>query len=277
MEIKIYYSKIMDLIYHVFAYLKIDNASDLYDINYIDDIDKIKKSIGFEYNIINQLDNVAEYYNKNFNKLCIIQFLPVGMFTLDEYINTLLDYKFFNSSDHDNFITPFIEILRNEYEFYSIHWDTLHHSIKVENQIINKFNQLDWLIDRDVDLYLSFSITKNGRGFYSDTKYIAAVPYPCYLNIKYDINHCYHMAFHEITHQITDRLISQDINMQDGSHDLSENIVIIADYYWLSDKTAYLNWLTSLMNKTETITETQLFDIFKIPAEIDTKLKTRLN
>lgn len=41
-------------------------------------------------------------------------------------------------------------------------------------------------------------------------------------------------VIHEATHMFTDSLISNEIKMDDGTHDQTENLVIVADYLILS-------------------------------------------
>ena len=50
LEVNFIYSKHSDLVFHVLAYLEVNNASNLYDIEYINKMELEKQN--FEYNII---------------------------------------------------------------------------------------------------------------------------------------------------------------------------------------------------------------------------------
>ena len=41
------------------------------------------------------------------------------------------------------------------------------------------------------------------------------------------------ILLHEYTHKITDKLLNAEINMHDGSHDLTENMIILFAYYFI--------------------------------------------
>ena len=263
MRINFKYSYILDLVYHIFAHIKVNNASDLYDENYINPA------------LFSQLSEISDYYNVNFNRLAPIQFILTHAETVDDVSDVLLNNTQFTDNDKQFFIIPFINILRSEDESYSAYWNEINNKNQFEAEISEKFSELKWLFEKynkDIDIYLSYSITKNGRGIYSPNKYQAVVPYPFHVNPRYDVNHCFYIAFHEITHQITDNMIRSDINMDDGSHDLSEKIVILADYYWLNDKTAYLRWISELFGCDEILTAEKFAEIFKVPKDINDKI-----
>lgn len=264
MKIYFKYSYIFDIIYHVFAHMKVNNASDLYDESYIE---KIASD-----HLANDMNKLSEYYNTNFNRLMIIQFILTKANTIDDVESILLSNNRFTKDDRQSFIIPFINILRNEDKTYNIYWNNIVKNDRYEIEIASKFNEVIHRFNKDIDIYLSFGITKNGRGILSLDKYQAVVPYPFHVNNKYDINHCFYMAFHELTHQITDSMIGTIINMDDGSHDLSERIVMRADYYWLKDKESYLKWLARLSGSDTLLTVDMFEKIWYLPNDIIEKL-----
>ena len=67
--------------------------------------------------------------------------------------------------------------------------------------------------------YLSFGLTRNGRGFSGvNGDFGAFVPFP--RNTK-DIENVWFTLLHEYSHQITDPLLNTNIRMGDGSHAMS--------------------------------------------------------
>jgi hypothetical protein len=268
MKINFKYSYILDLVYHIFAHIKVDNASDLYDIVYINT------------DLVKLLHDMEKYYNSHFHRLMIIQFILNNSDSINEVSNILLTHPQFTNADIQYFIVPFINILRIEDRSYRRYWDKVDNEnlldkARIETEISEKFSELEWLFnkyEKEINIYLSYSITRNGRGILSAYKYQAVTPYPLHLSDSFDINHCFYMAFHEITHQITDSLVNSHINMNDGSHDLSEKIAVLADYYWLNDKPAYLKWISQLFGFNEIITTEQFEKIFKAPEAINDKI-----
>ncbi len=143
----------------------------------------------------------------------------------------------------------------------------------IEEALRNKINQYSFIFDyykKSVKAWLSFSITKNGRdiGGISDC-FSAAVPYPLHMD---KLDNTFFMLLHEYTHQFTDTIINADINMDDGSHALSENIVILTDYYLIknicrTDVTPYVLWLAPKGDETY-VDEDLFLNIFKVPEHI---------
>ena len=233
LEINFIYSKHSDLVFHVLAYLKVNNASDLYDPEYINKISLQKRD--FEYNIIPKINALQEYYNINFGRLIMTNFLSFYCNDFNELKYTLVNFNQFSQDDIKYFINPFIEIMENESIFYFNYWDRLHNSniafkesiekyIKTE---LKKFNSIFTYFNKSSKIFMSYSITRNGRGFHIDDYFSAAVPFP---ETENDFQNVFFMLLHEYTHQFTDSLLN-NINFDDGSHNVSENVVILADYY----------------------------------------------
>ena len=233
LEINFVYSKHIDLVFHVLAYLKVNNASDLYDAEYINKISLEKHD--FEYNIIPKINSLQEYYNVNFGRLTMINFLPFYCNDFNELKYRLINFNQFSQDDINYFINPFIKIMENESVFYFNYWDKLHNNKTVFRESIEryiktklkKFNSIFTYFNKSSKVYMSYSITKNGRGFYINDYFSAAIPFP---ETENDFQNIFFILLHEYTHQFTDNLLN-NINFDDGSHNVSENVVILADYY----------------------------------------------
>jgi len=280
LEINFIYSKHSDLVFHVLAYLKVNNASDLYDAEYIKKITLEKRD--FEYNIIPKINSLQEYYNDNFGHLTMINFLPFYCNDFNELKNTLINYNQFSQDDIKYFINPFIEILENESVFYFDYWDKLHNSntafressekyIKTE---LEKFKRIFLYFNKSSKVFLSYSITRNGRGFYINDYFSAAIPFP---KNKNDFQNVFFMLLHEYTHQFTDNLIN-NINFDDGSHNLSENVVILADYYLIkgTDKSLIPNYIKKFSGNI-TKSEEEFLNYFKVEKTLETEITKLIN
>jgi len=280
LEINFVYSKHIDLVFHVLAYLKVNNASDLYDAEYINKISLEKHD--FEYNIIPKINSLQEYYNVNFGRLTMINFLPFYCNDFNELKYRLINFNQFSQDDINYFINPFIEIMENESVFYFDYWDKLHNSntafrksmekyIKTE---LEKFNHLFIYFNKSSKVFMSYSIPRNGRGFHINGYFSAAIPFP---ENKNNFQNVFFMLLHEYTHQFTDNLIN-NINFDDGSHKLSENVVILADYYLIkgTDKSLIPNYIKMFSGNT-TRNEEDFLSYFKIEKTLEMEITGLIN
>lgn len=286
MDLEIKYSMHIDLIFHVLAYLKIENASNCYCQEYIDKMSIEKNS--FEYNIVAAIDNLKEYYNKNFGRLMLINFLPFYSSNYDELKQIFLENNNFTAEDKQCFLLPFIEALDRESKFYFPYWHKKYNSciktrVDIERRLENEFDKYECLFahfNKHPQLYLSFSITQNGRGIYSNLCFSAIVPYP---NSLEDFNNTFFTALNEYTHGFTDNLLNNNISMSDDTHNISEFVVILADYYIVktiesSTVSRYFKWLSEKSgNASKAITVNEFFNTFKIENNLEEELKKTLN
>jgi hypothetical protein len=234
MQTEFIYPKHYDLIFHVLAYFKVNNASDLYDERYIKKMEAEKKD--FVYDIKPVANSLQGYYNENFERLMLINFLPYYCNDYNEMKNNFLACDRFTQDDLQLFIKPFIEMLDNESQFFFGYWETLNKKYEsakrsTENYFTEKLKKYLCVFDyfrKPCKVLFSFIITQNGRGFYSDTHFAALIRFP---ENEAAFNFSFIQLLHEYTHSFTDGLLNRNINMKDGSHSLSENVAIAADYF----------------------------------------------
>lgn len=112
------YAKHVDLIYHILAYMKVDNASNCYNQQYIENMLIEKKT--FEYNIEIVIKNLQNYYNANFNRLMMLNFLPFNCNTYEEMKHLFLNFPGFTDEDKQLFLLPLIEVLEKRLCFISL-------------------------------------------------------------------------------------------------------------------------------------------------------------
>lgn len=113
MTVEFKYSAVCDLMYHILAHMKVENASNLYLESYIADINKAKN--GRYDNIEEALSQLAGYYNENFARLGVINFLPVYCSTVQELVNVMENYNGFTQADKEQFVFPLCQIIKSEY------------------------------------------------------------------------------------------------------------------------------------------------------------------
>lgn len=237
MMIEFKYSVVYDLMYHILAHMKVENASNLYSESYIFKISKAKN--GRYDNIEKVISDLAVYYNMNFDRLGIVNFLPFYCSSVDELVNAMENFNGFTQADKEQFIFPLCQIIKNEYGFYESYWNSMYSTtakfreefeswIKAE---LNKYQALFTHYNKNAVVGLSYSITYNGRGLGSDKTFNAVVPF---ITDKNKYKDTFYQILHEYTHQFTDEMLRCNINMNDGSHDLSESVVILFDYYLIN-------------------------------------------
>jgi hypothetical protein len=277
LKIEFKYAKHADLVFHVLAYLKVNNASDLYDQEYIGKMAIEKEKRNFKFNIIQNINSLHEYYNNNSQRLSMINFLPFYCIDFNELKNMLVSFNQFSQDDIHYFINPFIKIMENELAFYYDYWDKLHNSNKVFRdktekyikQEMGKFNCIFEYYNKSSLAYMSYSITKNGRGFHINGCFSAAVPFP---KNNESFQSSFFTLLHEYTHQFTDNLLNTDINFADGSHNLSEYAVILTDYYLIKaiDESMVPNYIRMF---THSESETEFLNTYKVGQNLEEKIK----
>lgn len=279
MQVEFEYSIVYDLVYHILAHIKVNNPSDLYSKSYIDKINEAKCKNHNNLEMV--VPNLEDYYNKNFDRLGIINFLPLYFSSSGEFICLLKAFEGFTSDDKEQFVIPFCQAMENELDFYESYWNEKYNFAIAQRKEFEawmsselaKYQRLFTYFNKKPFVALSFALTCNGRGFGSDKSFNAAVPFP---TDKSRYKDTFFQIIHEYTHQFTDILLESDINMKDGSHDSSEKSVILFDYYLIkslypNETDLYLEWI----GKTESIVncdETLLLSIFKIDESLNIKL-----
>lgn len=289
MKIEFMYSPAYDLMYHILAHMEVNNASNLYSEEYINQIKQAKA--GQFADLTAELAPLTAYYNENFDRLAMINFLPFYCSDVNALIHTLTHFEGFTAEDKEVFILPLIEIMKAENIFYEpyrmqLHGHTAASRAKLESYLsanLTKYRKLFvyWKKEHAI-VGMSYSMHCNGRGFGSPqaSAFSAIVP------LVNDENH-YETTFlqilHEYTHQFTDALLQQNIRMDDGSHFLSEQMVILFDYYLIKelcpeDVSAYFRYLSPEVETGGPImTEDILFQIFGVPEHLNRMLTDLVN
>ncbi len=265
--------------YHILAHMKVENPSSLYSEAYIENVNKIKN--GRYESITETVSQLADYYNENFERLGVINFLPLICPSVQDLIGATENYDGFTETDKNKFVFPIIQLLKSESVFYEDYWNKLHDTTSIcrkafESWIKNEMSKYGAVFshfNKSAVVGMSYSMTNNGRGYGDTASFNVVIPFAMeesgYKSVFYQI-------LHEYTHQFTDRLVSESIRMDDGTHDTSEKAVILFDYYLIKalskeDSDSYLKWVGSLAS-IENCDENSFLSAFKTNDDLNEKL-----
>ena len=271
-----------DIVYHLLAHRDLSgNPSNLYSPLYIN---KIARARSKSTNWLEDISLLREGYESNFHRLSIVNFIPYYTRNVNELISALKNYQEFTFEDKKNFVEPFVAMLiKEEKNFYNQYWHNIFtkntENIEAfERYLSANFESLNALFlntNRKPNIYVSFSMTQFGRGFYMDEFLSAAVPLP---NGVEEYESAFFQILHEFTHQLTDSLLDNKIRMDDGTHELSEIIAVVADYYIFNrldhNKVEnYLRWINVVLNeRSDELTTENFTTAFSLPKKIHLSL-----
>ena len=241
-----------DLIFHIFAHMKIDNASDTYDEAYVV---SVEKELGRKTVIP---EGVTAYYCANFERLAFINFLPYFMVkNVDELCYMISHTGMTTDEDLAGFINPFCNVIREisaDYIKYqnrkevvqAASFEELRDYIGKQSLVMKRFfDKLQEHTNMKLKIIISDGLRKNGRATGMGDTFIVTLPTP---SEKYSVQEIFMQLVHECTHAFTDRLLDS-INMEDGSHDIAEYQVMLLDL-WLFQRDCselcndYIKWLS---------------------------------
>lgn len=279
MVIEYKYSVVQDLMYHILAHMKVENASNLYSGAYIDYVEKIKN--GRYDSITEVVAHLSNYYNENFERLGVINFLPFMCSSVQDLISATENYYGFTETDKKEFVSPLNQLLKHEFEFYEHYWNRLYNTTSICRKALeswlknemSKYGALFSYFNKFAVIGMSFSMTCNGRGYGDTSSFNAVVPFAF---DESEYKNTFYQILHEYTHQFTDKLLGNNIRMDDGTHDISEKAVILFDYYLIhklynEDTSSYLKWVGSLAN-VDNCDEKSFLSVFKINDDINETL-----
>jgi len=252
MILEIEHSRHFDLLFHALAYLQVDNASNLYCEEYIAQMGITKRRFG--YDIQPNIKLLQAYYNANFERLALINFLPYFSEGFEDMKGLLAHCQHFTQGDLQHFVTPFIKILDAESAFYFDYWDALHRDNENKRHAaerglqseLAKYSCIFEFYNKSAMTFLSYSLTRNGRGFNANPScFDALVPFP---KDDESVKSSFFALLHEYTHQFTDVLLNANISMTDNTHNIAEKAAILADYYLIKvispcDLPTYFEWV----------------------------------
>ena len=241
------YNPFADLFYYLLAHMPIDCAADVSDPGYTAEM---AGCLGVYPGIPQRL---ISYYQEHFDRLAVINFMALAAENPGQFREMLAGCGMLTDKDMKDFIDPLIEICdRVSGTFYQ--WWKEHHT-ETAQQAEKVYTRFRALADRfggffqglgmDTKVLFSYSLRKNGRAFNQQNALVVYLTYP---EKEEELTGCFLQFLHECTHSVTDPMISGDIRMEDGSHDIAEYQVLCFDEYLIKAlcpdlSGAYRDWI----------------------------------
>ena len=241
------YNPFADLFYYLLAHMPIDCAADVSDPGYTAEM---AGCLGVYPGIPQRL---ISYYQEHFDRLAVINFMALAAENPGQFREMLAGCGMLTDKDMKDFIDPLIEICdRVSGTFYQ--WWKEHHT-ETAQQAEKVYTRFRVLADRfggffkglgmDTKVLFSYSLRKNGRAFNQQNAMVVYLTYP---EKEEELTGCFLQFLHECTHSVTDPMISGDIRMEDGSHDIAEYQVLCFDEYLIEAlcpdlSRAYRDWI----------------------------------
>ena len=241
------YNPFADLFYYLLAHMPIDCAADVSDPGYTAEM---AGCLGVYPGIPQRL---ISYYQEHFDRLAVINFMALAAENPGQFREMLAGCGMLTDKDMKDFIDPLIEICdRVSGTFYQ--WWKEHHT-ETAQQAEKVYTRFRALADRfggffkglgmDTKVLFSYSLRKNGRAFNQQNAMVVYLTYP---EKEEELTGCFLQFLHECTHSVTDPMISGEIRMEDGSHDIAEYQVLCFDEYLIKAlcpdlSGAYRDWI----------------------------------
>ena len=241
------YNPFADLFYYLLAHMPIDCAADVSDPGYTAEM---AGCLGVYPGIPQRL---ISYYQEHFDRLAVINFMALAAENPGQFREMLAGCGMLTDKDMKDFIDPLIEICdRVSGTFYQ--WWKEHHT-ETAQQAEKVYTRFRALADRfggffkglgmDTKVLFSYSLRKNGRAFNQQNALVVYLTWP---EKEEDLTGCFLQFLHECTHSVTDPMMSGDIRMEDGSHDIAEYQVLCFDEYLIEAlcpdlSGAYRDWI----------------------------------
>ena len=241
------YNPFADLFYYLLAHMPIDCAADVSDPGYTAEM---AGCLGVYPGIPQRL---ISYYQEHFDRLAVINFMALAAENPGQFREMLAGCGMLTDKDMKDFIDSLIEICdRVSGTFYQ--WWKEHHT-ETAQQAEKVYTRFRALADRfggffkglgmDTKVLFSYSLRKNGRAFNQQNAMVVYLTYP---EKEEELTGCFLQFLHECTHSVTDPMISGEIRMEDGSHDIAEYQVLCFDEYLIKAlcpdlSGAYRDWI----------------------------------
>jgi hypothetical protein len=231
-----------------------DDFSNLYSEEYINRIRQEKMNLGIiDEALTEKLDRMKETYIQY--NLHILNFLPYKFDSYDKFIkaleylagysaelctdSTLLRWKneYSNIPETQKFLQEFIEIMEHEKEiFYKSYWENKQKGLMdIKNRFMNFCIENGTKIllpvirheKKEPLIYLSLSMTCNGRGCSSTEFLKAGVKFP---ERREDFLNSFFTSIHEMTHQFIDNITFKSLGVNDRFNGIDYNTHLIREY-----------------------------------------------
>lgn len=262
-------SSSIDLMYHGLAHLPLNNPASLYSRAYLE-------RCGSSKQFGERLESLAPWYTAHFERLCSVGFLPFFAPDWEATKKLLLTHPGYTEEDRAQFLTPLLAALDEAAPRYlcwrQAEMQRCASGIEQLRARLEACPVLEVMVrhtGKRVVAYLSCSLPRNGRGIMMQDALCAMASAPATPGEAADA-HC--QLLHEYTHAWTDGFLHGPIAMEDGTHDLSEGLVLLADD-WLfrlccpAELGAYRAWAGRMLDADGPITGEEAADMIGVEEE----------
>ncbi|MBE6022057.1 MAG: hypothetical protein E7231_02335 [Cellulosilyticum sp.] len=265
-----------DLVFHILNYINFEGSpANMYSKEYIDEFENFRsKQSNNDYKLIEEAQKLSVPYMKYFNEVSNVAFIGFYASSYEE-LKDQLNSMSISKEAKEEFIKPFIQCMDAELSIYTEYWDrimadqknSMDAFISYSNKTLCALEKVFKYANKKPHYYFCVSLGQGkGRGIWNN-RFVSAAG--CIPKSKSEQQHAFFQAFHEMTHQITDRKLFTHISMEDGTHLLSEKVVMKTDYYLIQrlDEDLledYIRWIAWLAGISE-ISEQDFLDYYKLP------------
>ena len=225
------YNRFADLFYYLLAHMPVDNAADVSDPEYAAEM---KEKLGVSPEIPQE---VIDYYGEHFDRVMIVDFFALVVPDTWTFKGSLARCGMLMEEDMNEFVDPLIRICDGIAEKFYPWWEQHHAEMTARRaeKVYDRFRELTERFGRFFDglgmegnVLFSYSLRKNGRAFNQPGTITVYLTFP---EKDEEITGCFLQYLHECTHSVTDPMMNRNIQMADGSHDISEYQVLCFDEY----------------------------------------------
>ena len=229
-----------DLVFHILNYINIEGSpANTYSKEYINQFEEFRaERSNNEYKLIEEAQKLSAPYKKYFSEVSQVAFIGFYCSSYEELKDHLNNLPL-SIGAREEFIKPFIECMDAELSLYTEYWsgviaeqeNNMNKFISYSNKELYSFEKLFKYANKKPHYYFCVSLEPGkGRGINNNDQLMSAAG--CIPKNKEEQQlYAFFQAFHEMTHQITDNKLFTNISMEDGTHLLSENVVMKTDYY----------------------------------------------
>ncbi len=229
-DLQLLYAPYIDLLYHALAHMRVNNASNLYSEAYIREASAAMPSASA---LREKMAALEAYYNEHFERLMPLAFLPFYAPDNASARQLMLSYSDFTEEDRHCFIEPFLDAAEAETAAY-LPWRQVR--MEEAKPFVQAFQDcltnspvlrvLCQVTGKRACAYLSCSMPCNGRGIIMENALCGMVAAPLSMD---ELEASAIQLLHEYTHAWTDPMQEGTISMEDGSHALTEAVVVVTD------------------------------------------------
>ena len=264
-----------DIVFHILNYINLEGLpANMYSKEYIDEFEDFRsKQSNNDYKLIEETQKLSVAYKKYFNEVSNVAFIGFYSSSYEE-LQDRLNSMPISTEAKEEFIKPFIQCMDAELSIYTEYWNriiaeqknNMDAFISYSNKTLRALEKLFKYANKKPHYYFCVSLGQ-GKGRGINNRFMSAAG--CIPKNEGEQQNAFFQAFHEMTHQITDDKLFTHISMEDGTHSLSEKVVMKTDYYLIQKfekdlLNDYIQW-TAWLHGVSGASEKDFLDYYKLP------------